>query len=102
MTRPDYSPAMLRLFLDGRLARLVGDTGLSRARATSKLASDLARAAGTTRAAVRLAMSGRANGAALRTRLWAALGVFPVDHRILLTDDGGQVAGAASQPMGKP
>lgn len=91
---PDFSPRMLMLFLR---ARAIHAHGLDPARcgfqATVKREkARLRKAAGVTHAQIDLAWMGHVNAAATRARLWAALGHFPADHGIVLTDDGRQVS----------
>lgn len=92
MTVPDFSPAMLRLFIEGRVVRRMGETGEVRASAKACVARDLGRLCGLAASRVLVAHAGYMNDGGHRTRLWAALGLFPADHGLMLTDDGGQVA----------
>jgi len=90
MNRPDFSPAMLKSFLRIRVDYAVrtsmrGGFDMVRAEKTG-----LRKAAGVTNTEFHFAWMGWLNQAAPRVRLWAALGIFPADQGILLTDDGGQ------------
>lgn len=92
MTVPDFSPAMLRLFIEGRVVRRMGETGEVRARAKAAVMRELGRLCGLAAARIGIAHAGQMHHGEHRTRLWAALGLFPADHGLMLTDDGGQVA----------
>lgn len=89
---PDYSPAMLWLFLAGRAARLVAAEGLTPRAARRKLTWRLRREAGVSTEDLAAALAGTLRKASPRARLWAALGHFPCDHGVMLADDGGQAA----------
>lgn len=88
MTRPvpEYSPAMLRMMLEGRAVLARDDAGQT----LRQFVHGIARLAGVHVRAVHLALAGRLHKADRRVRLWAVLGHFPSDHGIVLTDDGGQ------------
>lgn len=97
MAVPDYSPEMLSSFLRIRVA-YANLTAFKPGRDTVKAERALlARAAGVSRADFWVAWQGNALDSALRTRLWAALGVYPADFGVVLDDDGGQVP--AVQPV---
>lgn len=83
---PDFSPAMLRGFLFARTVHLRGGGKASAAR----LLNPLRKAAGIDTYDMRAAIAGHLKKAEPRARLWAALGHFPADHGVVLTDDGGQ------------
>lgn len=116
MSIPDFSPRMLRLFLEARVVfRLAtGDVPAlpaavsARARVTGEMFRTLAARAGLPAATVRLAHQGRVNRAAARIALWCALGIVPGEHGAGLTDDGGQFAIGAvhaahpESPNGRP
>lgn len=90
MNRPDFSPAMLKSFLRIRVDFAVRTSmrgGFDMVKAEKAL---LRKAAGVTNNEFHFAWMGWLNLAAPRARLWAALGIFPADEGILLTDDGGQ------------
>lgn len=89
---PDYSPAMLRLFLAGRATRLAGADGLTPRAARRKLTLRLRREAGVSTGDLAAAFAGTLRKATPRARLWAALDHFPSDHGVMLTDDGGQAS----------
>lgn len=86
----DYSPRMMRLFIEGRIVRAMIVDGLSRAKARQTVFRELGKAARLPARRVEIAHAGQMNDAVHRTRLWAALGVFPVDDGVMLTNDGGQ------------
>lgn len=88
---PDFSPRMLRLFLEARIVRAMMLDGLARAKARTAIFRGLGKAAGLPARTVEIAHGGHANSATTRVRLWAALGIFPADAGVRLTDDGGQV-----------
>lgn len=92
--RPDFSPAMLAVFLRARAARAVFDGATPKTReATMRRANAaLRRLAGVSAEAFHQAWMGWLNDAGLRARIWAALGHYPGDHGIRLTD-GGQERG---------
>ncbi|APH71427.1 hypothetical protein [Aquibium oceanicum] len=76
---PEYSPAMLRLFLR---ARAVHEGSAARfARRTRK-------AAKVTEAQFESAWTGRLTSPQPRSRLWGALGLVPADHGVMLTAGG--------------
>jgi hypothetical protein len=88
-TVPEFSPAMLRLMLEGRAVLARADSGLTQ----KQFAAQLAKLAGVDRRLVGYAMSGRLRKADARTRLWAVIGHFPSDFGIVLMDKGGQQHG---------
>lgn len=98
---PDYSPAMLRLFLAGRAEGLGEAEGLTPKAARLKLSWRLRREAGVAAADVTAAFAGTLREAAPRVRLWAALNHFPTDHGVMLTDDGGQAAMGQAATAGR-
>lgn len=85
--RPDFSPAMLRLFVHARCLHGVSSGIFKDIKAAR---AGLRKAAGITLAAFDVAWSGRLNKADARLKLWGALGHVPADHGVILTDDGGQ------------
>lgn len=93
---PEFSPAMLRLFLHGRcrLAHALGsDVRAGTYGAAARRERDrLRRLAGITATEMDFAWAGRLLDPGKRVRLWAVLGHFPGDHGILLTH-GGQMDG---------
>lgn len=91
MTVPEYSPRMLRLFIEGRIVCAMLIDGLSRKKARQAALRRIGKAAGLPARHVEIAHMGSMFGAKNRTRVWAALGIHPVDHGIMLTDNGGQV-----------
>lgn len=84
---PDFSPSMLRLFVQARCLHGVSSGIFKDIKAAQR---GLRKAAGITSAAFDVAWSGRLNKAATRAKLWGALGTVPGDYGITLTDDGGQ------------
>jgi hypothetical protein len=92
--RPDYSPAMLRLFLRARAVPAVGGltAPMRRAAALDRCKVKLRRSANVTRAEFGLAWSGRLFASVPRARLWAVLGHHPSDFDVVLTEDGQEVA----------
>jgi hypothetical protein len=86
---PEYSPAMLRLMLEGRAVLARDDAGQS----LRQFAQEVAKLAGVHVRTVYSALAGRLREAERRARLWAVLGHFPSDFGIVLTDDGGQFRG---------
>lgn len=89
--RPDFSPAMLRLFLRARAVNAAfGLRGPDAATAARLSRAWLRKSAGVTAKVFALAWTGRLNSADARAKLWGALGIVPGDHRVRLTDDGGQ------------
>lgn len=97
MTVPDYSAEMLQAFLfvqvrfENRISYKPGADSI-------RIERDRIRAAaGVTRGEFWEAWRGKPVSAEVRTRIWAALGVFPGLQGWLLTDDGGQVRAGASQ-----
>lgn len=92
--RPDYSPAMLRLFLRARAVHTVGGltAPMRRAAAVDRCKVKLRRSANVTRAEFDFAWSGRLSSPVPRARLWAVLGHHPGDFGIVLTEDGQEAA----------
>lgn len=88
--RPDYSPAMLRLFLRARALHAAASTRTSRQRAVAakRYRDDTRRLAGVTVAEFDFAWMGRLLRPEPRVRLWAVLGHHPADHGIVLTHGG--------------
>lgn len=91
---PEFSPAMLRLFLRARIAHAVHVAGAAtpgqRHDAARKAKAAIRRAAKVTNFEFEFAWMGRLANAATRAKLWGALGVVPAEHGVTLTDDGGQ------------
>ncbi|OJU12734.1 MAG: hypothetical protein BGN85_08695 [Alphaproteobacteria bacterium 64-11] len=97
---PDFSPAMLRFFLRGRVAFAThGLSGGALMDATRKAKAQIRKAAGVTNTAFDLAFMGRLDNGRDRARLWGALGIVPGDRGVLLTDDGGQHGAASGLPL---
>lgn len=95
MTVPDYSPKMLRLFLHARV-RFAGAEAAAfepRNRASGERAEKrrLRKAAKVTNNEFHMAWMGWLLSAADRTRLWAALGVYPADFGVVLENLGKQM-----------
>lgn len=88
---PDFSPAMLRLFLRARadLGMPEGATRRQRAAALRAFKMGIRKQAGVTSGQFDLAWMGRLQTPETRVRLWAVLGHFPGDFGIVL-DYGGQ------------
>lgn len=86
----DYSPMMLRFFLQARAVLRADMAGVPIRKARGQIAGETARLAKVRRADVDAAMAGRLRGALPRARIWGALGHVTVDDGVLLTDDGGQ------------
>ena len=94
---PDYSPAMLRLFIEGRvvLERTHVTAAPSRKRAAEQTVyRRIGHASGLPAGHVAIAHRGLMNRAGKRAALWSALGVYPADTGTILTDDGGQIDAA--------
>lgn len=90
---PDYTPAMLRCFLAARITlaeRLAGSTEAARRNARRTERTRIRTAANVSDAVLAEAIGGRLKNAALRVRIWAALGVRPDVLGVTLDDDGGQ------------
>lgn len=105
---PEFSPAMLRLFIEGRVvASAVAASGLplkggDMKKAVKAVVRDLAKTSRQPQLVVEMARQGRVNCAMTRAGLWGALGLVPGDFGVLLTDDGGQsfASRAAGAPAG--
>jgi hypothetical protein len=90
--QPDYSSEMLQAFLHIRVD-FTNRTSFSPGYDTIKAERHvLAKTAGVTKDQIWRAWQGKPVNAAVRTRLWAALGVYPADFGVVLTDDGGQMS----------
>lgn len=93
---PEFSPAMLRLFLRARISDAVFRAGGAtpsggvRYDATRKAKAAIRKAACVTNFEFNFAWAGRLTNAETRAKLWGALGCVPADHGVVLTDDGGQ------------
>jgi hypothetical protein len=88
--QPDFSVKMLKSFLDIRVHfenRIAYQPGRDSIRIEKQ---KLQRDAGVTEADFKRVCHGWPVTAEVRTRLWAALGVFPGVSGWVLTDDGGQ------------
>lgn len=93
MSKPVFSPAMLRLFLLGRAEMYVLEhADMSRAKALCAFRAHVRRCAGVTAAAVDQALEGKLSAARERARIWGFLGLVTADHGIRLTDNGKQEA----------
>lgn len=90
---PDFSPAMLRGFLQARVVIRAAERQIDAEIAEKQIARETADAAGEAVETVRQAMAGRLKRAGARAAIWAALGIFPADHGVMLTDNGGQMHG---------
>lgn len=88
--RPDYSPAMLRLFLRARAVHAVATARGPghRAAAAKRCRDETRRRAGVTVAEFDFAWMGRLLRPEPRARLWAVLGHHPADHGIVLVHGG--------------
>ncbi|MEO3386034.1 hypothetical protein [Mesorhizobium sp. CAU 1741] len=95
MTRPDFSPAMMMLFLRGRAVNALFDVRgtAKRDAALRRFNRDLRKQAGITGVQLDMAWMGRLQKAEPRARLWAVLGHHPSDHGLVLTDDGSAAHG---------
>lgn len=95
---PDFSATMLASFLRARAYYAVFESGAPQRRTAivKALKDELRQAAGVSATVMHMAWMGWLISADGRARLWAALGHFPSDHGILLTDDGGQESSAPS------
>lgn len=87
---PDFSPKMLAMFLEGRVQIRVAEFAVSRKAAKRYMRQDLAHITGLDESAISLAMAGQLKAKEPRTKIWAALEIYPAFYRVLLTDDGGQ------------
>lgn len=88
-SRPDFSPATLKLFLNARvIAR--EEFAARPQKARHAVADELMPASGLPWSDIVAAFAGRLPEADKRARLWAALGHFPADFGIVLDDSGGQ------------
>lgn len=88
--RPDYSPAMLRLFLRARAlhASAAARGAARRAAAARRSRDETRRAAKVTVAEFDMAWMGRLLRPEPRVRLWAVLGHHPSDFGIVLMHGG--------------
>ncbi len=97
---PDLSPAMLKAFLLVQIGH-AGNLGASlpparkredagRRNAEKAERARIRKAASISDALMAEALAGRLANAALRARLWSALGIVPETLGVTLTDDGGQ------------
>jgi hypothetical protein len=93
--RPDFSPAMLAVFLRARAHLAVSQSGEpARRTAIVRATKDqLRRQAGVTATEMHFAWMGWLPTPETRARLWAVLGHHPGDHGVTLTH-GGQVFSA--------
>lgn len=82
---PDFSPAMLALFLR---ARAFACEEFSAGKA--QFAEHMVTVSGLAWSDVRSAFAGKLVDAGKRARLWAALGHIPADYNIVFDDAGGQ------------
>lgn len=90
---PDFSPRMLRLFIEGRIIRTMIVDGLARPKARQRAMREIGKGIGLPARCIELAHAGKIADAAQRARIWAFFGVFPGDFAVQLTDDGEQVTG---------
>lgn len=88
--RPDFSPAMLRLFLRARGELAMADAATKRQRAAALRAfkTSIRKQAGVTAGQFDLAWMGWLLTPETRVRLWAVLGHFPADHGVVLNHGG--------------
>lgn len=90
---PDFSPAMLRLFLRARVVHALKTSFPCKpAGIRNAERNRLMKAAKVTRAEYDLAWMGRLQRAEPRTRIWAALGADPAASGITLTHGGQEKA----------
>lgn len=98
MAVPDYSPKMLRLFLHARVRFAGAEAALieprNRASGESAEKRRIRKAAKVTNNEFHMAWMGWLLSADDRTRLWAALGVYPEKFGVVLEDRGGQTPAA--------
>jgi hypothetical protein len=98
MTVPDYSPKMLRLFLHARVRFAGAEAALfepsNRISGERAEKRRLRKAARVTNVEFEMAWMGRLLSPGDRTRLWAALGVFPADFGVVLEELGRQTPAA--------
>ena len=87
---PDFSPAMLALFLEARVVSAMVWQGLERKAAGRGLRRDLSPVARVRQRDIAAAQRGKLFNAARRALIWGGLGIVPGDHGVMLTDDGGQ------------
>lgn len=91
---PDFSPAMLRLFLHGRIAFVELTEGLdAKAARKAVMRRIVAKAPHGPRLFqyhVDAALCGKLIEAKPRLAIWSALEIYPAMDTMLLTDDGGQ------------
>ena len=92
-TRPDFGPAMLKLFLTIRTdAVLCPHHERACGKCRRKYQAAVRRNAGVSGRDMQAAVKGQLKDADKRVRLWGALGFVPAESGIRLTDDGGQEA----------
>lgn len=87
---PDYAPAILKAFLHARVVFGAVVFGSSEKSAWRSLRKELRTTTKLKAADLDAAYAGRLSLASARTKLWAALGVFPADFAVLLDDKGSQ------------
>lgn len=88
---PDFSPAMLKGFLQARVYMTVHASFPYRSQEAVKAARDeLRERCHVSRQEFWHAWQGLLEDGRARAKIWAALWVDPAEFRILLTDDGGQ------------
>ncbi|OJX99085.1 MAG: hypothetical protein BGP07_03220 [Rhizobiales bacterium 63-22] len=93
MTKPVFSPAMLRLFLMGHAERFALEhDDMPREKALRAFRSYVRHTAGVTAAIIDQAFAGRLCNASARVRLWGFLGLIPADLGVMLLDNGKQEA----------
>jgi hypothetical protein len=87
MTRPDFSPEMLRFFLFARAMAREGfdDTPKGRLAARHDVADEIMDQSGLAWSDINAAFMGRLEDPGKRAAIWAVLGHFPVDHGVILT-----------------
>lgn len=92
--RPEYSPAMLSLFLRARAVDACAGSRqpARRAAALARCKAELRRMAKVTVSEFEFAWMGRLLRPEPRARLWAVLGHHPSDFGIVLTRGGQEVA----------
>ncbi|MFC6491157.1 hypothetical protein [Nitratireductor sp. GCM10026969] len=88
--KPDFSPAMLRLFLRARAEFRVVDSGQPWRRTAKVKAfkAEMRKLARVTNHEFHFAWTGQLASPETRARIWAVLGHFPADHGVTLTHGG--------------
>jgi hypothetical protein len=86
MTRPDFSPEMLRFFLFARAIARDGfdQTIAGRTAARADLMQEIMAQSGLAWSDVKAAFAGTLDEPGKRAAIWAALGHFPADYGMVL------------------